>query len=57
MSNDYWMSSTVAAAHLGLSRSQVNRLAANGQLPAEKLANVWMIRASDVDAYAKGRVT
>jgi len=56
--NDYWMSSTVAAAMLGISRSQVNRLAAGGELNAEKIGGVWMFRSSDVDAYAlaRGRV-
>ena len=51
----YWMSSTVAAAMLGLSRSQINRLAAAGELNAEKIGGVWMFRSVDVDAYARSR--
>jgi excisionase family DNA binding protein len=55
MSDDYWMSSTLAAAMLGLSRSQINRLAASGQLNAQKLGSAWMIKASEVDRFAKAR--
>ena len=55
-SDDYWVSSVVAAAMLGLSRSQINRLAANGELEAEKLSGyAWMFRASVIEAFAKSR--
>lgn len=55
MKSDYWMSSVVAAAYLGLSRSQVNRLAAAGELTAEKVGGVWMFHSADIEAYAAER--
>jgi excisionase family DNA binding protein len=56
--DDYWMSSVMVAATLGISRSQVNRLAAAGELEAEKLGGtVWMFRSSVVEAYARQRAS
>ena len=53
---DYVIGSTKVAELLGLSRSQVNRLAAAGVLPAEKMLDrVWLFWRSDVDAYAETR--
>ena len=37
-----FLTSTEVADQLGLSRSQVNRLAAQGKLPAVKVGGVWL---------------
>ena len=41
-----------AAARLGLHRSRVFRLVRDGRLPAERHGRDWLIRESDLDAFA-----
>ena len=56
--DDYVIGSVEAAKRLGLSRSQVNRLAASGEIPAEKMFDrVWLFKISDIDAYAKRKAS
>lgn len=52
------LSTDEAAAHLGVSRRQVQTLIKQGKLPAEKQGRDWFIRASDlrlVKERPKGR--
>jgi len=41
-----------AAARLGVNRTRVWRLVRDGRLPAEKRGRDWLIRESDLDAFA-----
>lgn len=43
------VSAADAAARLGISQSRVRTLASSGQLPAEKLANRWLLDAGALD--------
>lgn len=48
--------SVKAAEIVGISRSQLNRLAAAGKIPAEKIMDaVWLFKVGDVKDYAQQR--
>jgi hypothetical protein len=38
-----------AAAELGVTTRRVNQMIERGQLPATKLANVWVVRRNDLE--------
>ena len=50
-----FLSSTDAAVILRLSRSQINRLAASGVIPATKVGKTWVFEVTDVEQYAETR--
>jgi excisionase family DNA binding protein len=41
-----------AAARLGLDRTRVWRLVRDGRIPAQRVGPLWLIRQSDLDAFA-----
>ncbi len=48
MSEEEYISTTDAAAHLGITRQRVLQLIEAGRLPAKLFANVYMIRTDDL---------
>jgi excisionase family DNA binding protein len=48
MSEEDYISTTDAAAHLGITRQRVLQLIEAGRLPAKLFANVYMIRVNDL---------
>ncbi len=48
MSEEEYISTTDAAAHLGITRQRVLQLIEAGRLPAKLFANVYMIRVNDL---------
>jgi excisionase family DNA binding protein len=48
MSKEDYISTTDAAAHLGITRQRVLQLIEAGRLPAKLFANVYMIRTNDL---------
>ncbi len=48
MSEEDYISTTDAAAHLGITRQRVLQLIEAGRLPAKLFANVYMIRTNDL---------
>jgi excisionase family DNA binding protein len=48
MSEEDYISTTDAAAHLGITRQRVLQLIEAGRLPAKLFANVYMIRINDL---------
>jgi hypothetical protein len=48
MNEESFISTTDAAAHLGITRQRVLQLIEAGRLPAKLFANVYMIRTSDL---------
>jgi excisionase family DNA binding protein len=48
MSKEDYISTTDAAAHLGITRQRVLQLIEAGRLPAKLFANVYMIRVNDL---------
>ncbi len=48
MSNEGYISTTDAAAKLGITRQRVLQLIEKGRLPASLFANVYMIREADL---------
>ena len=55
MLSTQFLSSVDVAVILRLSRSQVNRLAASGELPATKVGKSWVFESLDVEEYANNR--
>ena len=49
MSREDYISTNEAAAALGVTRQRVLQLIQDGRLPAEKFANVYMIKPGDLD--------
>ena len=42
-----------AAEMLGIHHMAIQRLLRDGKLPAEKIANRWLLRRTDVEEFAK----
>lgn len=53
MSAEGYISTNEAAGVLGITRQRVLQLIASGRLPAEKFANVYRIRRSDLRQVAE----
>ena len=49
------ISTTQAGKLLGVSQRQAARLAENGALPAQKVANRWLVKRADVLALKERR--
>jgi excisionase family DNA binding protein len=49
MADDEFISTTEAAARLGVTRQRVLQLIENGRLDAKKFANVYMIRLASLE--------
>ena len=48
-----FIASSEAADILGIHHMTIQRLLRDGKLPAEKIANRWLLRRSDVEEFAK----
>ena len=48
-----FLASSEAAEMLGIHHMAIQRLLRDGKLPAEKIANRWLLRRTDVEAFAK----
>jgi excisionase family DNA binding protein len=46
------LSTAEAAAELGISAARVRKLIEGGQLPAERIGGRWVVKESDVKAWA-----
>ena len=51
--SDKYLSSSEAATMLGLRPFGIQKLIRRGQIPAEKIANRWLIPRSFVEEFAK----
>ena len=51
--SDTYISSSEAAKILGIHPFTIQNLLRNGKLPAEKIANRWLLRRPDVEEFAK----
>ena len=48
-----FLASSEAADLLGIHHMAIQRLLRDGKLPAEKIANRWLLRRIDVEEFAK----
>ena len=48
-----YLASSEAAAMLGIHPMAIQKLIREGKLPAEKIANRWLLRRADVEEFAK----
>ncbi len=48
-----YLASSEAADILGIHHMTIQRLLRDGRLPAEKIANRWLLRRTDVEEFAK----
>ncbi len=48
-----YLASSEAADILGIHHMTIQRLLRDGKLPAEKIANRWLLRRTDVEEFAK----
>ena len=48
-----YLASSEAADILGIHHMAIQKLLREGKLPAEKIANRWLLRRSDVEEFAK----
>ena len=48
-----FLASSEAAKMLGIHHMAIQRLLRDGKLPAEKIANRWLLRRTDVEEFAK----
>ncbi len=48
-----FLASSEAADILGIHHMTIQRLLRDGKLPAEKIANRWLLRRTDVEEFAK----
>ena len=48
-----FLASSEAAEMLGIHHMAIQRLLRDGKLPAEKIANRWLLRRADVEEFAK----
>ncbi len=48
-----YLESSEAADMLGIHHMAIQRLLRDGKLPAEKIANRWLLRRTDVEEFAK----
>ncbi len=48
-----FLASSEAAEMLGIHHMAIQRLLRDGKLPAEKIANRWLLRRTDVEEFAK----
>ncbi len=48
-----YLASSEAADILGIHHMTIQRLLRDGKLPAEKIANRWLLRRADVEEFAK----
>ena len=48
-----YLASSEAADMLGIHHMAIQRLLRVGKLPAEKIANRWLLRRTDVEEFAK----
>ncbi len=48
-----YLASSEAADMLGIHHMAIQRLLRDGKLPAEKIANRWLLRRTDVEEFAK----
>jgi len=48
-----YLASSEAADILGIHHMTIQRLLRDGKLPAEKIANRWLLRRVDVEEFAK----
>ncbi len=52
-----YLASSEAADMLGIHRMAIQKLLREGKLPAEKIANRWLLRRADVEEFAKTYVS
>ncbi|HEX8178060.1 MAG TPA: helix-turn-helix domain-containing protein [Pyrinomonadaceae bacterium] len=50
---DNYLSTAEAAERLGITRQRVIQLIAHGRLPAQKFANIYMIRVGDLEQVSE----
>ena len=48
-----YLASSEAADMLGIHHMAIQRLLRDGKLPAEKIANRWLLRRTDFEEFAK----
>jgi len=48
-----FLASSEAARMLGIHHMAIQKLLREGKLPAEKIANRWLLRRTDVEEFAK----
>ena len=48
-----YIPSSEAATMLGIHHMAIQKLLREGKLPAEKIANRWLLRRADVEEFAK----
>ena len=48
-----YLASSEAASMLGIHHMAIQKLLREGKLPAEKIANRWLLRRTDVEEFAK----
>ena len=48
-----YLASSEAAGMLGIHPMAIQKLLREGKLPAEKIANRWLLRRADVEEFAK----
>ena len=48
-----YLASSEAADILGIHHMAIQKLLREGKLPAEKIANRWLLRRTDVEEFAK----
>ena len=48
-----YLASSEAADMLGIHHMTIQRLLRDGKLPAEKIANRWLLRRTEVEEFAK----
>ncbi len=48
-----YLASSEAADILGIHHMTIQRVLRDGKLPAEKIANRWLLRRTDVEEFAK----
>jgi excisionase family DNA binding protein len=48
-----YLASSEAASMLGIHPMAIQKLLREGKLPAEKIANRWLLRRTDVEEFAK----
>ena len=48
-----FLASSEAADMLGIHHMTIQKLLREGKLPAEKIANRWLLRRTDVEEFAK----
>ena len=48
-----YLASSEAADILGIHHMAIQKLLREGKLPAEKIANRWLLRRADVEEFAK----